>query len=74
MLVFETRENVLRKSVTYVTRMFKELYETDFENAINYEEMKQIVNINTEILYSYNIFTLITNILNIVTINYIISL
>ena len=73
-MVFETRENVLRKSVTYVTRMFKELYETDFENAINYEEMKQIVNINTEILYSYNIFTLITNILNIVTINYIISL
>ena len=72
-MVFETRENVLRKSVTYVTRMFKELYETDFENAINYEEMKQIVNINTEILYSYNIFTLITNILNIVTINYIIS-
>ena len=73
-MVFETRENVLRKSVTYVTRMFKELYETDFENAINYEEMKQIVNINTEILYSYNIFTLITNMLNIVTINYIISL
>ena len=73
-MVFQTRENVLRKSLTYVTGMFKELYKTDFENAINYKEMKQIVNINTEILYSYNIFTLITNILNIATINYITSL
>ena len=73
-MVFQTRENVLRKSLTYVTGMFKELYKTDFENAINYEEIKQIVNINTEILYSYNIFILITNILNIATINYITSL
>ena len=45
----------------------------NFGNAINYEEMKQILNSNTEILYSYNIFTL-THILNIATINSTVSL
>ena len=46
----------------------------NFGNAINYEEMKQILNSNTETLYSYNIFTLITHILNIATINSTVSL
>ena len=74
MLVFQTRENCYENQLRMLQGCSKNYIKRNFENAINYEEMKQIVNINTEILYSYNIFTLITNILNIVTINYIISL